>query len=136
MQQIHLHSAYFALDSCFSYSSTLKMKDKFSSFKHQLTFNELQSVISPEMNSSYLPLWEPQISCEISFSELLKPLQFTYTCCVWQWYLIWGTGIHLKVHENVLRNHLNLEPAVIFAFMKIRPRIEVLACQKQAQSNY
>jgi hypothetical protein len=31
---------------------------------------------------------------------------------------------------------LNLEPALILALTKIRPRIEVLACQKQAQSSH
>jgi hypothetical protein len=32
------------------------------------------------------------------------------------------------------RNRLNPEPALILALTKIHPRIEVLACQKQAQS--
>jgi hypothetical protein len=31
-------------------------------------------------------------------------------------------------------NRLNLEPALILALSKIRPWIEVLECQKQAQS--
>jgi hypothetical protein len=34
------------------------------------------------------------------------------------------------------RNLLNLEPALILALTKIRPLIEVLACQKQAQSSH
>jgi hypothetical protein len=34
------------------------------------------------------------------------------------------------------RNRLNLEPALILALTKICPRIEVLACQKQAQSSH
>jgi hypothetical protein len=38
--------------------------------------------------------------------------------------------------ENILRNHFNLEPALILALTKIRPRIEMLACQKQAQSSH
>jgi hypothetical protein len=33
---------------------------------------------------------------------------------------------------NILRNRLNLEPLLILALTKIRPRTEVLACQKQA----
>jgi hypothetical protein len=43
------------------------------------------------------------------------------------------------VRENILHQSkrntwtLNLEPALILALTKIRPRIEVLACQKQAQ---
>jgi hypothetical protein len=37
------------------------------------------------------------------------------------------------VRENILRNRLNLEPVLILALTKIRPRAEVLACQKQAQ---
>jgi hypothetical protein len=34
------------------------------------------------------------------------------------------------------RNLLNLEQALILALTKIRPQIEVLACQKQAQSSH
>jgi hypothetical protein len=34
------------------------------------------------------------------------------------------------------RNRMNLEPALILALTKIRPRSEVLACQKQAQSSH
>jgi hypothetical protein len=34
------------------------------------------------------------------------------------------------------RNRLNPEPALILALKKIRPRIEALACQKQAQSSH
>jgi hypothetical protein len=34
------------------------------------------------------------------------------------------------------RNRLNLEPPLILALTKIRPRIEVLACHKQAQSSH
>jgi hypothetical protein len=37
------------------------------------------------------------------------------------------------VRENILRK---LEPALIVAPKKILPRIEVLACQIQAQSSY
>jgi hypothetical protein len=33
-------------------------------------------------------------------------------------------------------NRLKLEPALILALTKIRPRIEVLTCQKQAQSSH
>jgi hypothetical protein len=47
------------------------------------------------------------------------------------------------VGENILlqskRNTgtcLNLQPALILALTKIRPGIEVLACQKQAQSSH
>jgi hypothetical protein len=34
------------------------------------------------------------------------------------------------------RNRLNPEPALILALTMIRPRIEVLVCQKQAQSSH
>jgi hypothetical protein len=34
--------------------------------------------------------------------------------------------------SHINRNRLNPEPALILALTKIRPRIEVLACQKQA----
>jgi hypothetical protein len=37
-----------------------------------------------------------------------------------------------RVRENILRNRLNLEPALILVLTKIRPRIEVLTNQKQA----
>jgi hypothetical protein len=46
------------------------------------------------------------------------------------------------VLENILTSiktkHRNrfLEPALILALAKIHPRIEVLACQKQAQSSH
>jgi hypothetical protein len=52
-----------------------------------------------------------------------------------------GSGIQLWVRKNILsiitkhRNRLNLEPALILALAKIRPRTEVLACQTQAQSS-
>jgi hypothetical protein len=38
--------------------------------------------------------------------------------------------------ETKLSNRLNLGPALILALTKIRPRIGVLACQKQAQSSH
>jgi hypothetical protein len=54
--------------------------------------------------------------------------------------LAWGTRRHfegmrkeLTSIKTIHRNLLNLEPALILASRKIRPRIEVLACQKQAQ---
>jgi hypothetical protein len=44
------------------------------------------------------------------------------------------------ISENTLHNQNGtqepLEPALILALTKIRPRIEVLACQKQAQSSH
>lgn len=45
-------------------------------------------------------------------------------------------GVHydmLGVCENILRNSLNVEPAIILTFTKSCPRIEVLECQKQVQ---
>jgi hypothetical protein len=63
----------------------------------------------------------------------------------------WRGGLRLVVrvpreaHENILQQSkrntgiswtLNLEPALILALTKIRPRTEVLACQKQAQSSH
>jgi hypothetical protein len=36
---------------------------------------------------------------------------------------------HLTYIKTKHRNRLNLEPALILTLMKIRPRIEVLACQ-------
>jgi hypothetical protein len=50
-----------------------------------------------------------------------------------QWYSTWGTRNHLALVKTKHRNLLNLEPALILALTKIRPRIEGLACQKQAQ---
>jgi hypothetical protein len=40
------------------------------------------------------------------------------------------TRRHLTSIRTKHRNRLNLEPALILALTKIRPRIEVLACQK------
>jgi hypothetical protein len=50
----------------------------------------------------------------------------------------WGTRTHLTLTsiKTKHRNRLNLEPALIFAPTKIRPRIEVLACRKLAQSSH
>jgi hypothetical protein len=56
-----------------------------------------------------------------------------FVCC--------ATGLQLreripsKVCEGILRNGLNLNLVLILALMKIRPRIEVQAYQKQAQSS-
>jgi hypothetical protein len=43
-----------------------------------------------------------------------------------------------RKHRNMSQNETQepLEPALIPALTKIRPRIEVLACQKQAQSSH
>jgi hypothetical protein len=42
----------------------------------------------------------------------------------------------LGVREDILRNRLNLERALVLALTKIRPRNEVLARQQQAQSSH
>jgi hypothetical protein len=44
-----------------------------------------------------------------------------------------GKQKHLTSIKTKYRNRLNLQPALILALTKIRSRIEVLACQKQAQ---
>jgi hypothetical protein len=46
-----------------------------------------------------------------------------------------GTRKHLTLIKIEHRNLLSLEPALIPSLTKIRLRIEVLACQKQAQSS-
>jgi hypothetical protein len=53
-----------------------------------------------------------------------------------QWSATWCTRSHLTPIKTKHRNRLNLEPALILALTKIRPRIEVLACQKHAQSSH
>jgi hypothetical protein len=62
---------------------------------------------------------------------------------VYDWLSAWGTrtpGGTPSLRENILiktkHNCMNREPGLIVALMKIRPRIEVLACQKQAQSSH
>jgi uncharacterized membrane protein len=40
-----------------------------------------------------------------------------------------------RVRGSILRNRLNFEPALIFALMNFAG-VEVLACQKQAQSSH
>jgi hypothetical protein len=50
-----------------------------------------------------------------------------------QWSSTWSTRRHLTSIKTKHRNRFNLEPALILTFTKIRPRIEVLVCQKQAQ---
>jgi hypothetical protein len=47
-----------------------------------------------------------------------------------QWSLARGARNHLTSIGTKHRNRLNLEAALILALTKIRPRIEVLACQK------
>jgi hypothetical protein len=56
-------------------------------------------------------------------------------CCLEQWSATWGTRRHLTSITTKHRNRLNIEPALILTLTKIRPRTEVLACQKQAQSS-
>jgi hypothetical protein len=48
----------------------------------------------------------------------------------------WGTRKHLTSIKTKHKNRLNLEPALILALTKIRPQIEMLARQKQAQSSH
>jgi hypothetical protein len=43
---------------------------------------------------------------------------------------------HLTSVKTIHRSLLNPEPALILALTKIRSRIEVLACQKQAESSH
>jgi hypothetical protein len=49
------------------------------------------------------------------------------------WSSTWGTRKHLTSNKTKHRDRLNLEPALILALRKIRPRIEALTCQEQAQ---
>jgi hypothetical protein len=57
-----------------------------------------------------------------------------------QWYSTLGKRRGYEkasyVDKTKHRNRMNLEPALILALMKIRPRTEVLACQKQDQSSH
>jgi hypothetical protein len=46
------------------------------------------------------------------------------------------TTKQLQKRLKNLTRIVNIEPALIFALRKIRPRIEVLSCQKQAQSSH
>jgi hypothetical protein len=39
-------------------------------------------------------------------------------------------------YENEIMNRLNLERTIVLALTKIRPRIEVLACQKETASSH
>jgi hypothetical protein len=48
----------------------------------------------------------------------------------------WGPRKHLSSIKTKLSNRLNLESVMIFAFTKIRPRIDVLACQKQTRLSH
>jgi hypothetical protein len=68
-----------------------------------------------------------------------------------QWSSTWGTrnpgdtlrqlagtgkkrgGKKTCINQYKHRNRLNLEPDLIFTLTNIRPRIEVIACQKEAQ---
>jgi hypothetical protein len=48
--------------------------------------------------------------------------------------ILGGMRKHLTSIKTKHRNRLNPEPSLILAFTKIRPRIEVLACQEEAHS--
>jgi hypothetical protein len=54
----------------------------------------------------------------------------------WTYSLHTGVRASPGVRENILRNRLDIEPALILTLTKIRPRTEVMACQKQAQSSH
>jgi hypothetical protein len=43
---------------------------------------------------------------------------------------------HVTLIKTKQRTRLNLEPALILTLTKIRPRTEVLACQKHAHSSH
>jgi hypothetical protein len=47
-----------------------------------------------------------------------------------------GVRVPSEVRKSISWNRLNLEPALILALTKIRPRIEALACQKQAHLSH
>jgi hypothetical protein len=55
-------------------------------------------------------------------------------------FLIQGKSVRSVKNEESIEtkhgNRLNVGPALILALTKIRPRIEVLACQEQAQSSH
>jgi hypothetical protein len=50
--------------------------------------------------------------------------------------ILWGRRKYLTSIKTKHRNHVSLEPVLILALCKIRLRIDVLTCQKQAQSSY
>jgi hypothetical protein len=53
--------------------------------------------------------------------------------------MLYDSGMQPGVRENALNQNKTqeqFEPALILTLTKIRPRIEVLACQKQAQSSH
>jgi hypothetical protein len=47
-----------------------------------------------------------------------------------------GTRKHLTSIKMKHSNRLNLEPSLILALTEIRPRIGVMACQKQGHSSH
>jgi hypothetical protein len=59
-----------------------------------------------------------------------------------QWSATWGmstpggTRKHFTSIKTKHKNRLDLQPAMVLALRKIRPRIEVQTCQKQAQSSH
>jgi hypothetical protein len=53
-----------------------------------------------------------------------------------QWSSTWGTRKHLTSIKMKHSNCLNHEQTLILTLAKIHPQIEVLACQKQAQSSH
>jgi hypothetical protein len=62
-------------------------------------------------------------------------------CCIAE--VLNKPGVRKDILEGILKyfisiktKHRNREPTLILALTKIRPRIEVLACQKHAQTSH
>jgi hypothetical protein len=96
-----------------------------------------------ELPASRPTRFEPGTQSPLSFNRKKIGFYGTVIFKLGYAYPRWYAKTSQGVRENILtsiktkdRNRLNLEPALILEFTKIRPRIEVLARQKQAQSSH
>jgi hypothetical protein len=80
----------------------------------------------------------PKMEAASSYETSVNIYQVTFH----QWSLAWVTLISGDMRKHVTsinvkhRNRLNFKPALVLALTQFRPRIEVLACQKQVQSSH
>jgi hypothetical protein len=102
-------------------------------FTSYLEFRTMGKVLRPSDSERHTPSSEPFTFSKNTVTQ--EPWRTT-----WRLLLSGTTSLNSAlqngIRENTLRSRLNLEPALILALTKIRPRIEVLACQKQAQSSH
>jgi hypothetical protein len=90
-----------------------------------------RSPVLPEHSTAIEPVSQRRLSTECCLNT--GPM---LAVSAWGSRTLWDTRKRLTLIIMKHRNRLNLVPALILALTKIRPLIEVQACQKQAQSSH